>query len=229
MNLEALIDEIDSKATAHPYINSFIFEDLEEVNSSHATDYPMCLVRPAEDEIIPRKNEQQYNIEMYLLDVFYQDDAKTLRQKYSDMQDWGVQLIQELYDVPEIKNVGGIRVDRGQDEYNDSLVVLQFSFQVSVHHCMDLLTKPTSLTAAAVSSSQIDLNWNDNENDETNYEIFRSTDLSNWSLIATIPASSNSYSNISLEDSTLYFYKVRAVAARNYSSFSNFSYATTTA
>ena len=229
MNLEALVDEIDSKATEHPFINSFVFDDLEQINESHATDYPLCLLRPTEDEVMPRKNEQDYALEMYLMDVYYQDDTKTLRQKYSDMQDWGIQVIQNLYGVDEIRNVGNVSIDRGQDRYNDNLVIVQFNFTVRVHNCMDLLTRPTNLAAVAASSSQIDLTWTDNETTESNYEIFRSTDFDSWTSIASIASDSTSYSDTGLDASTLYFYRVRATTATNHSQLSKFAYAVTTA
>jgi len=229
MNLEALVDEIDNKATEHPFINSFVFDDLEQINESHATDYPLCLLRPTEDEVMPRKNEQDYALEMYLMDVYYQDDTKTLRQKYSDMQDWGIQVIQNLYGVDEIRNVGNVSIDRGQDRYNDNLVIVQFNFTVRVHNCMDLLTRPTNLAAVAASSSQIDLTWTDNETTESNYEIFRSTDFDSWTSIASIASDSTSYSDTGLDASTLYFYRVRATTATNHSQLSKFAYAVTTA
>lgn len=229
MTLEELVDEFESKTTSHPSINTFIFEDLEAINELHSTDYPLVLLRPTEDTIQPRKNEQDYNIEMYMLDVYHQDDAKTLRKKYSDMQDWGIQVIQDLYEVSEIKNVGDITVDRGQDRYNDNLVVLQYNFTIRVHECMGDLVKPANLAAVAASSSQIDLTWTDYDTTETNYEVYRSLDFGTWTLVNTIAADSNSYSDTGLDSSTLYFYKVRAITSTNYSQFSKFSYAVTTA
>lgn len=229
MTLKELVDEFESKSTAHPYINSFVFDDLEAINELHATDYPLLLLRPTEDTIDPRNNEQDYGIEMYLLDVYYQDDAKTLREKYSDMQEWGVQVIQELYEVPEIKKVDEITVDRDQDNYNDNLVVIQYTFNVRVHDCMTLLRKPSSLSATAASASQIDLTWLDNESTETSYEIFRSTNLSTFTSLATVAADEVSYSDTGLDASSVYFYKVRAINADNLSAFSNIAFAVTTA
>ena len=55
------------------------------------------------------------------MDTYFQDDAKTLRQKYSDMQIWGIKMINELIDDPNVRDVGNITVNRGQERYNDHL------------------------------------------------------------------------------------------------------------
>ena len=71
---------------------------------------------------------------------------------------------------------------------------------------------PTNLTAAAVSSSQINLTWVDSDNNETGFKIERCTDAgcSNFSQIATVGANVASYSNTGLSAATSYSYRVRA-------------------
>ena len=229
MKLEELVDKIESLVTSDPNIDTFLFDEPEKVNELHATDYPLLLMNPLEDTIDPRANEQDYNLELFLLDTYYQDDTKSLRQKYSDMQIWGLQLIQEIYDVAQIRNVDNVTVNRGTEQYNDNLAVVQFSFTVRVFDCMRLLRKPSNLTATAASSSQIDLAWNDNESSETNYEVSRSIDNSTWTTVATIAADSTTYSDTALDPSTLYYYRVRATTSTNRSAFSNIDSATTTA
>ena len=73
---------------------------------------------------------------------------------------------------------------------------------------------PTSLTAAAVSQTQINVSWQDNSSDETDFHLERalagtgSTGHSRWSEIATPTASS--YDDTGLTCSTTYDYRVRA-------------------
>lgn len=229
MKLEELVDKIESLVISDPNIDTFLFDEPEKVNELHATDYPLLLMNPLEDTIDPRANEQEYNLELFLLDTYYQDETKSLRQKYSDMQIWGLQLIQEIYDVAQIRNVDNVTVNRGTEQYNDNLAVVQFSFVVRVHECMKLLEKPYNLAATTASSSQIDLAWNDSETTESNYEVSRSIDNVTWSTIATLSADATSYSAIGLDPSTTYYFRVRATTATNRSPYSNTASNTTSA
>jgi len=69
---------------------------------------------------------------------------------------------------------------------------------------------PTNLTATPVSSSQINLNWTDQSNNETGFDVYR-----NSSLIATTTANTVSYSNTGLATCTSYSYNVDAYACGN--------------
>src|SRR5262249_52131646 len=69
---------------------------------------------------------------------------------------------------------------------------------------------PTNLTATAVSSSQINLTWQDNSSNETGFLIERSTDGVHWTLVATVGHNVTSYSDTGLSRRTKYYYRVRA-------------------
>ena len=90
-------------------------------------------------------------------------------------------------------------------------------------------TTPTNLTAAPVSSSQINLNWTASIDDVrvVGYEVERSLDGSTgWALIGT--ASSTSYPSTGLSSGTTYFYRVRGYDVRgNKGDYSNVAVATT--
>ncbi len=88
---------------------------------------------------------------------------------------------------------------------------------------------PTSLTATAASSSQINLAWADNANDETGFKIERSPDGTTWAQIATVGANVATYSNTGLAASTTYYYQVRAYNGVGDSPYSNAASATTPA
>jgi len=86
-------------------------------------------------------------------------------------------------------------------------------------------TPPTSLTATAASSSQIDLSWGASTDNEgvAGYAIYRGV-----TKIATVTATS--YSDTGLSSGTLYSYTVKALdGALNYSAASNTASATTQA
>lgn len=86
-----------------------------------------------------------------------------------------------------------------------------------------------SLTATAVSTSQINLAWADNTSNETGFRIERSLDNSTWAEIATVGANVTSFSNTGLNPSTLYYYRVRAWNAVGNSEYSNTASSTTQA
>ncbi len=87
---------------------------------------------------------------------------------------------------------------------------------------------PSNLIATAVSSSQINLTWTDNSDNETGFIIERSPDGStNWTQIATPAANATSYSNTGLSPSTTYYYRIRATNGVGPSSNSNIAHATT--
>jgi uncharacterized protein len=88
---------------------------------------------------------------------------------------------------------------------------------------------PSGLTATPVSTNQIDLTWVDNSNNELAFQIERSTDGINFTLIATVAAASTSYSDTGLAEFTQYRYRVRATNAGGNSAYSNQAAATTLA
>ena len=87
---------------------------------------------------------------------------------------------------------------------------------------------PANLTASEVSSSQINLSWNDVAN-ETGYELERSTDGSGFTKIADLSANVAAYEDKNLSASTRYSYRVRAKNAAGESEFSNLASASTQA
>jgi thermitase len=90
---------------------------------------------------------------------------------------------------------------------------------------------PSGLSASAVSSSQINLNWSDNSNNESGFQIERcqGADCSNFALVATTGSNATSFSNTGLAASTTYTYRVRATNSAGNSGYSNTASATTTA
>src|SRR5436853_7605967 len=91
-----------------------------------------------------------------------------------------------------------------------------------------ILRSPTSLTATAVSSSQINLTWTDNSLTESGYRIEQSpVDNLHYTEIATVGPNVTSYSATGLSEATKYYYRVRAYNAIATSAYSNEKNATT--
>jgi len=72
---------------------------------------------------------------------------------------------------------------------------------------------PSGLTASTIATTQIDLAWTDVATTETGYEVERSTTgiAGAYTLFASLPAGSTSYSNTGLSPATEYCYRIRAV------------------
>ena len=86
---------------------------------------------------------------------------------------------------------------------------------------------PASLSASSGSSSQINLSWSDNSNNETGFDIERSGDGSNFSALASVDANITTYQNTGLVSNTKYYYRVRAKNSAGNSGWSNTADATT--
>ena len=79
---------------------------------------------------------------------------------------------------------------------------------------------PVGLTATPVSSSEIDLAWNENATSQTQFTIERSTDDVSFSPIATV-GDVRSYADQSFSGGTTYYYQVMALNAVSSSVGSN--------
>lgn len=86
---------------------------------------------------------------------------------------------------------------------------------------------PSSLTATAMSATEINLGWTDNASDETGFDVERSTDGTNFTSIASLGVDAESYSDNGLTESTTYYYRVTAFNGVGNSSPSNVANATT--
>lgn len=87
---------------------------------------------------------------------------------------------------------------------------------------------PSTLEAAAISSSRINLTWVDNSSNEAGFKIYRRTASSSaWSSIGSVEANVNSFQNLGLDPSITYSYRVTAWNSGGESSASNEVSATT--
>jgi len=69
---------------------------------------------------------------------------------------------------------------------------------------------PSDLSASTILSSQINLTWQDNSNNEKGFKIERRSGTGRYVQIATVGANVLSYKNTGLSANTTYYYRVRA-------------------
>lgn len=91
----------------------------------------------------------------------------------------------------------------------------------------DVPIAPSSLSAATISTSQIDLSWTDTFYGEQGFKIERKESGEDYSQIATVGENVTTYSDTSLDEATTYYYRVRAYNAAGNSDFSNEANTTT--
>jgi hypothetical protein len=80
---------------------------------------------------------------------------------------------------------------------------------------------PTQIKATAQSYNKIKVAWTDNSNDETGFEVYRSTSLSGpFNIIATVGANKVEYMDSLLQPQTTYYYKLKSINKYGDSGFS---------
>jgi len=103
-----------------------------------------------------------------------------------------------------------------------------FSTYSNEQSAITTLNSPTSLTATAVSSSEIDLTWANTSASESGYRIEQSpVDDLHFTEIATVGPNVAAYSATGLSQGTKYYYRVRAYNAIATSAYSSEKNATT--
>ena len=80
---------------------------------------------------------------------------------------------------------------------------------------------PASAAATPVSSSRINLSWEDRSNNEDGFKIERATRNLSYTQIGTVGAGATSYPSIGLSNNTTYYYRVRAYNTAGNSAYSN--------
>src|SRR5688500_601773 len=78
------------------------------------------------------------------------------------------------------------------------------------------LSRPSTLSASGVSTSEIQLVWNDPNTTENGYQIERSPNgVTGFVLVGSVAKNATSYVNSGLSPATVYFYRVRATGKQN--------------
>ncbi|MFM8392605.1 MAG: fibronectin type III domain-containing protein, partial [Acidobacteriota bacterium] len=104
------------------------------------------------------------------------------------------------------------------------------SNEATVKTPITLPAPPSALEAAAVSSTRINLSWNDNSTNESGFKIYRRTGSGgSWASVGTVDANVTNFQNSSLDPSVTYNYRVTAWNVTGESANSNEASATTPA
>jgi FtsP/CotA-like multicopper oxidase with cupredoxin domain len=80
---------------------------------------------------------------------------------------------------------------------------------------------PSDLVAAVITATQVDLSWADNALNETGFVVERSDNGGGFAVIATLPADSVTYSDLTGAAPNSYTYQVAATSGAGQSGYSN--------
>ena len=90
------------------------------------------------------------------------------------------------------------------------------------------IKSPTDLTAKTDTYDKAILTWKDNTNNETGFEIERSTDGATFAKVGDAAVNVITFTNDNLKDGVKYFYRLRTITSEGKSKFSNIAEVTTT-
>ncbi len=86
---------------------------------------------------------------------------------------------------------------------------------------------PTNLTLNVISSSQINLSWNDNSDNEDGFKVERKEESGSYVLITTLISNTTLFNDSTTSGNKKYYYRVYAFNSYGVSNFSNESIVTT--
>jgi len=236
MNIQELKNRFEARANANVDIQTFVFDDLSAINIDRNKKYPVCLMKIPQGVTTPfltGNNEplwENQTITFYIFKQWTDADKPTvqLEQIYRECEDIGDAYLRDIlqlgtneYSLIADKSVAKARGHLHQSTV-DNAIGVSWTLTLRVYNALcQGIKEPTALTAAVISTTQINLAWTDNAIGETNYEIWRSLDNVTFAKIATIAADSVAYSDTGLTANTVYYYKVRAIDVNGCGVFSN--------
>jgi fibronectin type 3 domain-containing protein len=80
---------------------------------------------------------------------------------------------------------------------------------------------PANLAAKVEKNGQVTLTWKDNSNNETAFQVERSTDNALFTVLATTAANTTKYKDARAQKGQTYYYRVAAKNNVGLSSYSN--------
>ncbi len=110
----------------------------------------------------------------------------------------------------------------GIDENNELYVVTFSPDRIYRFSPTVTLIAPTNLVATATGPDEVELSWTDNDSQEEGYQIERKIGVQgSYSVIDSLGENTESYTDQSVEENTLYYYRVFAFIEQVVSDYSN--------
>ncbi len=94
-----------------------------------------------------------------------------------------------------------------------------YSFYSTAASATTTFPAPSALVATASASTRVNLTWADNSNSETGFQIERSPNGTTWTQIGTAGPNATTFVDNTVQQDTLYYYRVRAINTYNQSSY----------
>jgi len=105
---------------------------------------------------------------------------------------------------------------------DDNRVYLKMqNYDIRYFTIYNTLSRVTDLAVSSNSPTSISLSWSDVATGETGYEVWRSTNFIEWTLITTTAADATSYTNSGLSNNVSYAYKIRPTDGTDGGEWSN--------
>jgi len=104
--------------------------------------------------------------------------------------------------------------------YN-SIATSVYSNQTNATTLSSIPVAPSGLTITTLLSNKIIIAWTDNSNNETGFKIQRKGATGGYTDLTTTGANASTYSDITVTDGTLYYYRVCATNSAGDSAYSN--------
>lgn len=101
----------------------------------------------------------------------------------------------------------------GNSDYSDTLLVKTDP--------LILPAAPSQLKINKLTPFTVLFSWNDNSSDETGFQLQKTDETKTFHNLASLPPDITQFADTALNDSTIYFYRVRAFNADGYSVFSD--------
>jgi hypothetical protein len=247
--LQTVVDECLAVATAFVDISSSTYNELSAVNWDDNDKYfPMFLFDKRSVEIAVNKfsrlnlpSRSTYTQTFYFFDTYLESEKSgtSLQAKQDALMVIADQYFAELRGRNASGEngfyLGDISFNSLDDMQNNRLIQLAYNVELIVHRedcslgsfSYAGVEQPTNLICSSNTDTSIDISWTDNATGETNYEVWRSSNGVDFTLLNTIAANSTTYSDTGLPNETPYAYKVRAITTLNNGKFSNIILCTT--
>ena len=105
---------------------------------------------------------------------------------------------------------------------DDNRVYLKVqNYDIRYFTIYNTLSRVTDLAVSSNSPTSISLSWSDVATGETGYEVWRSTNFIEWTLITTTAADATSYTDSGLSNNVSYAYKIRPTDGTDGGEWSN--------